>query len=307
MKKNIYLLLPLSIIATSCTPTNVSDISILCPTGAPSLAFYNYAEYENFETNSSPANIVSSMTENGTDFVVIDTIKGVSAINNGAPYKLAATITFGNFYLVSTGNDQNNTLDADDVIISFGKGQTPEKVFNLLYGQQYTNIHYVDNLQMAGKCLISKKTIDNSLDVDYVFVAEPVLTNCLKQNSDASIYHNIQELYKEKTNSEMIQASIFIKNTVNEDTYRYHLDSISKDIQKVLEEPTLLNKTVNSIGDEQFTNKFSIGANVAISCFNNNNSIGLGFKYAYENKQAIVDFCSLFNMEVTDNEILQIK
>ena len=74
---------------------------------------------------------------------------------------------------------------------------------------------YVDNVQMAGKSLISKKSSDGSIDVDYVFIAEPILTNCLKQNTDASIYYNIQDLYYKKTNSNLIQAGLFIKNSVN--------------------------------------------------------------------------------------------
>lgn len=307
MKKFKYIILPILLIASGCNNVNTDNVTVLCPTGAPSLAFYNHADDVNFQTNSSPANIVASMTENGTDFVVIDTIKGVSAIQNGAPYKLAANLTFGNFYIASTGNDDNNQLDKDDVIVSFGKGQTPEKVFNLLYGNDYTNIQYVDNVQMAAKSLISKKTADGSLNVDYVFVAEPVLTNCLKQNKDASIYANIQEIYQNKTNSGLIQAGLFVKNTVEKSVYKTYLNDLKEDVNALLSDSSLITTAVDKVGEESFTNKYSIGAQVAISCLNNNNSIGLGFKYAYENKESLENFCNLFNLGITENEILQIK
>ena len=307
MRINKFLILPLFLLLNSCNNTNNNDLNILCPTGAPSLAFYNHANNINFQTNSSPANIVSSMTENGADVIIIDTIKGISAIKNGAPYKLATNITFGNFYLAATGNDENNQLDKDDVIVSFGKGQTPEKVFNLLFGEDYTNIMYVDNVQMAGKSLISKKSSDGSIDVDYVFIAEPILTSCLKQNTDASIYYNIQDLYYKKTDSNLIQAGLFIKNSVNKSQYKSFLDDLNNDVNDLLNNPSLISSVIENIGEEEFTKKYSINSNIAISCINNNNSIGLGFKYACENKESLINFCNLFNLQITDDEILQIK
>ena len=92
----------------------MKTLKILCPTGAPAVAFYNYAKDSNFETNSVPKNIVSEMNQNSTkDIIVIDTVSGLKAINNGAPFKIASTITFGNFYIASTGNDDNNQFRVD--------------------------------------------------------------------------------------------------------------------------------------------------------------------------------------------------
>ena len=211
-KKNLLCLL--SVLAfTSCN--NTQDLTILVPTGAPSLAFYNYIDDVNFTSNNSPVNIASSMTKNGSDIIVIDTIKGIDAINNGAPYKLASILTFGNFYLVNTGNDTNNILDKDDTIILFGKNQTPDKMFSLIYGNDYSDVNYVSNVSEAATCLISKKTLDLSKDVDYVFVAQPALTNALNKNNEATIYANIQEEYKKITNNQLIQAGLFIKEDVS--------------------------------------------------------------------------------------------
>ena len=102
MKKKSLLCLLSFMLLASCN--NSENLTILVPTGAPSLAFYNHIDNVNLTSNNSPINIASSMTDNGNDIVVIDTIKGIDAINNGAPYKLAANLTFGNFYLASTGN-----------------------------------------------------------------------------------------------------------------------------------------------------------------------------------------------------------
>ena len=98
MKRNSYLLL--SLLLVGCNK-NVEDIQIISPTGAPSIAFYEQAGNKNFQTNGTPSNIVSMMTSSSDkDIVVIDTVSGIKAINAGANFKIAATITFGNFFCV---------------------------------------------------------------------------------------------------------------------------------------------------------------------------------------------------------------
>lgn len=297
------LLLSLILLCCSCNQTN-ENLTILTPTGAPALAFYNYLESDSFQSNSTPLNIVSSMTENGSDIVVIDTIKGVQTINNGAPYKLAATITFGNFYIASTGNDDNNTMDKEDEIVIFGKGQTPDKVFNLIYGSDY-NLNYVASVQEANKCLVSGKTLDLEKKVDYVFIAQPVLTNALEKNQNASIYANIQEEYKKVTGKGLIQASVFVKNSLSKNDTKNFLKSLNNDINDLLEDPNLLNDATKSMDQQIVSTKLGVATPLAIKTLNNNNSIGLGFKYACENKEDINNFISLFNLEINDEKIYQ--
>lgn len=302
MKKSLFTILPMLLIASSCK-VNTEDLTILTPTGAPAVAFYNHYYNENYVTNSSPINIVSSMTDNGSDIVVIDTIKGIDAIKNGSPYKLAANITFGNFYIASTGNDDNETMDKDDVIVSFGRGQTPQKVFELIYGTDYTNIEYVENVSQAAKCLQTKQTIDQSKNVDYVFVAEPVLTQSLKVNTDSKVYANIQEKYTEKTNKGLIQAGVFVKNSTDKNKVNKFLEDLNNDISNLLADSEVLTNTLKDVDNEAYVAKYGIGMPIAKQTISNNNKIGLGFKYASENKDNIKEFCKLFNLEVNDEEI----
>lgn len=302
MKKRNYFILPIILLTTSCN-VKTDDITILTPTGAPSIAFYNHYYNENYVTNSAPKNIISSMTENGSDIVVIDTIKGIDAIKNGSPYKLAANITFGNFYIASTGNDDNNTLDKDDVIINFSIGQTPQKVFELIYGTDYTNIEYVENVSQAGKCLQNGKNLDLSKDVDYVFVAEPVLTQSLQINSNASIYSNIQEEYQKITNKSLIQAGLFVKNSADKNKINKFLNDLNNDIDALILNSEVLSNTLKDVDNESYKAKYGIGMQIAKQTIKDNNKIGIGFKYASENLTNIQQFCSLFNLEVNDEEI----
>ena len=60
-----------------------TSLSIIAPTGAPALAFYNYAKVEKFETNSNPAEgILPLMVAGKKDVVVLPTNAGMQAIIN---------------------------------------------------------------------------------------------------------------------------------------------------------------------------------------------------------------------------------
>ena len=286
------------------TTTNYDPINVLCPTGAPSLAFYNHLMDNNFTTNSNPANIVSSMTKNGTDLVVIDLLKGIQAINNGAPYKLASCLTFGNFYIASTGNDNNETMDKNDNIVIFGKGQTPDYLFKYLYGEDYTNIEYVDNVQAAAKCLISGKNADMSKEVAYVFIAQPVLLQAMSQNEKVKVYANIQELYYEKSQSSMFQAGLFVKNDlVNKDVKTY-LSTLENDVNLLLgKDNETLNK-INNYDDDAFTNKYGVKKQIVAKTIDKN-LMGLGFKYVSEVKNDVNKLLKIYNLEIKDESIYQ--
>ena len=209
----------------------VEELKIVAPVGAPSIAFYNYAENTNFETNGTPSNIVAMMSsEGGADVIVIDTVSGINAIKNGADYALAATITFGNFYIAATGNDEDGVMSKDDNIVLFGQNQTPDLVWHYIYGNEYDeSISFVAAASDAASALQSGKDVEGN-DVDYVFLAEPALFASLKKNEKATIYADVQKLYSEKANSRMIQASVFVKNNLNDETVNNFLASLKKDI-----------------------------------------------------------------------------
>lgn len=304
MNKKILGLMVLMLPLTSCNNNSSADLTILTPSGAPALAFYNHYNNQNYVTNSDAQNIISSMTKNGSDIVVVDTISGMDAINNGSPYKLAANLTFGNFYIASTGHDDNNTMDKDDVIISFSNTKTPKAIFEYIYGSDY-NVTYVANPQQAAKCLQSKKTLDNLTDVDYVFIAEPVLTQSLSLNQDASIYANIQELYQEKSGQNMIQAGLFVKNGTDKKSVSDFLSTLNNDVDALIADSEILTSIFENVSNEDFQSKYGVGLPMAKKTIKNNNSIGLGFKYAVDNVDNIKSFCNLFNVSVDDENIYQ--
>ncbi len=308
MKKVLPLLSTLALLAgcASKGPTNL-EVSVLCPTGAPALAFYNYATDTNFETNANASEgILPLMLKGEKDVVILPTNAGVQAITKkSAPYKLAATITFGNVYLASTGHDADNTLNDGDYIILFSQGQVPDLLFHYVFGDTLdSNAHYVSSGTDAAKCLKQGKNItSNNEDVDYVLIAEPALQNVLNTTPNVKVAKNIQEEYKTKSNGlDIFQASVFINNNLDYSKAKSFLKQLEKDVKDGL-------KDVNKVKEglvkaENLTSKYGVpSVEVVEQTFANNNSMGLGYKNAKENKAAIDNFLSLFNIAETNEEI----
>ena len=323
MKKYIFPLLLASLTLVACQqPSKESKpegssvapnydrtaLSVVTPTGAPALAFYNYANLKNFETNSNPTNIVAMMAAGQKDVVVLPTNAGVQAIKGkDAPYQLAATITFGNFYIASLNNDENNEMDASDTILLFQQGNVPDKIFHYIYGDTFdANIHYVSAVSDAASALIAGQFVDaesgNNIVPNYVMVAEPVLTNVLSKKDTVTVYADMQAKYKEKSgNKDLFQASVFIKNNVEKELATSFLSSLKEDIEGAIANPSKLSAGMNKT--EAAQEVFGVAPTMAENVLKKNNGMGLGFKNAKENKEGIENFLSIFGITGIDEKV----
>ena len=288
-----------------------TSLSIIAPTGAPALAFYNYSGSERFETNSNPAEgIIPQMVTGQKDVVVLPTNAGMQAIlNKKAEYQIAATITFGNFYLVSMNNDTNKTLDADDTILLFQKGNVPDKVFHYVYGDDYnSNIHYVSAVSDAAAAVNAGFFADaetgNNIVPNYVLLAQPVLTTVLNKNADKgyAVYADMQAKYKEKSNNQaLFQASVFVKKSLDRKVVTSFLDSLKTDIDAAIKNPEVIQEALKDAQDAQTV--YGIAPAMATTVTKNNNGMGLGFERAINNKEAVETFLKLFGIEGFDEEV----
>lgn len=304
MKKRYYLLCTL--LLSSCN-VNHESIKIISPVGGPALAFYNQVDNPNFETNSTPSNIVAMMNSSSDyDIVVIDTVSGLKAIENGAPFKIAATLTHGNFFIAATGNDENKTMDKDDTIVVFGQNQTPDLLFNYIYGSDY-NIEYVGNVQDAAKCLASGKNVITKSTVDYVFMAQPALYSILNNQNvptytKSYIYASIQELYNQKSNNNIVQASLFVNNNSNSKLVKSFLNELESGLNDLIESPDILSDYLD-FNNEQVNSIYGGNFEASIELIKNDNKLGLWYKNAKDNKENIDKFIKLFGLNETDQEI----
>lgn len=312
MKKILTLLLCLTLFGCSNDNHENRPLSIVVPSGAPSLAFYNELNNSSFNTGDAQSILPELKSDNGSGIIVIDTVNGIKALNTGANYKLAATITFGNFYIAATGNDENGVMEDGDYIVVFSQGATPDLIFHYIYGNDLdSNLHYVQAVSDASTCLIKGinitddyKNADDKPYVDYVMIAEPALTAALSQNKNASVYSNIQEEYVKKSQGlQMIQASVFVSNKLSDSQINEYLNSLENIINALLKEPSLFSNATSELEDTEVKEIFGIpNSKIALKVLENN-SIGLGYKKAYDNKDAIDTFVSIFGMEETSEEI----
>ncbi len=314
MKKILLPLMITGLALTGCRPSQqlvycTTTLQVVTPTGAPALAFYNYAGLSNFETNSNPANITAYMAAESKDFVVLPTNAGVkSIIDNNLPYKLAATITFGNFYLVSMGNDDDeNGMDAGDTILLFQKNNVPDRIFHYVYGNDLNDaIHYVNAVSDAAQAALTGQFSDPNDGLtytpNYVLLAEPVLTNVLSKKQTVSVNADIQAKYKEVSgNKEIFQASVFVRNAASKENTDSFLKCLKKDIETAISDPSKMVEGMNK--DASPAETFGVAPAMAEAVLKKNNGMGLGFKYAKENKEAIETFLSIFNLKDIDEKI----
>lgn len=299
--KNKLFILPLVTMLSSCATPYQHNLTIITPTGAPALAFYNLAKDAGFETSSDAASIVPMMKQGLKDIVVLPTNVGVTAIvKQQVNYKLAATITFGNLFVAATGHDDDGVMDKDDYIILFQQGSVPDLIFHSVYGDTLNEgIHYVGNVQFASQCLMSGKDVTSANeDVDYVLIAEPAFTTVKSKKESVSEYANLQTSYKEKHGTDIFQASIFVKNGVDAKPF---LSSLEGDINSALANPDLIKEKTEGIEKPEVL--LGVAPEVAVNVTKNNNRMGLGFRYAKANKEGIDKFLSIFGLDATTEEI----
>ena len=313
--KKIFILLMILLMLVGCNSNKqenkitVEDLNIVSPKGAPVLAFYNQIDNEKYIRVTADAINALWSGDNSPEVMVVDLTSGINAINNGANYKLAAIITFGNFYLAATGNDEDKQLDKDDKIVLFGnENQLPNKIWHYLFSNEYDdNLIFVQDAQAAAAALSSGKDLENN-DVDYVFIAQPALFAALKNNDKASIYLDIQKEYKDKSGLDMIQAAVFVKNDVDNEVINTFLNNLETSINDAIGNPEIIMEGLSVYKDDEASAQYGFNPNVVLNVFKQKNALGingmgLGFKRAIDIKNDIDAFLNVFGIANSDEEI----
>ena len=312
MKKLLILAL-MPILLAGCnkkddaTNEDYKNLKIVVPTGAPAIAMSAFAELNGFETVTDPSTIVPLMASEQVDVAVLPTNVGVTAINvKKVPYKLLCTITFGNLYVASTGKDDDGVMDADDYIVSFQQGAVPDKIFHYVYGTDYDSaLHYVSGAADAAKCLKTGKNLaDESKQVDYVLLAEPALTKVLETTPAASVYADLQALYKTKSEGLILtQASVFVRSALDEKLVKNSIyKTINDSVNLMINSSSNITSYMGKVDDP--TTVFGVEPEYAVKTMDAGNKMGLGCKLASEIKSDINKFLTIFGVsEIADESI----
>ena len=306
--KKVFLLSLIPLVLCGCgRKDKYKDLRFVVPTGAPAIAMSAFAEIKGFETVTDPSTIVPMMAAEQVDVAVLPTNVGVTAINTKkVPYKLLCTITFGNLYVASTGKDDNGVMDADDYIVSFQQGAVPDKIFHYVYGTEFDSaLHYVSGAADAAKCLKTGKNLaDESKQVDYVLLAEPALTKVLESTPTASVYADLQALYKEKSEGLILtQASVFVRSALEEKVVKGAIyKTIEESVNQMIKKSSNITSYMEKVDDPATI--FGVEPEYAVKTMDAGNKMGIGCKLASEIKDDINKFLTIFGVsEIADESI----
>ena len=254
----------------SCSPETSSEessasseesegISLLTPSGAPTLAFYDMGSDENWVSTSDATSIPPSLKANEYDAIVFDGLNGLNVLKQGATnYKLAHWITGGNFYVVSTTHAAGDAFEGDETTLSFNQTGTASVAFNKLSREEWdwdyedSQVTYLDGVQKVMQTLVQ-----NPGSYDYYVIAEPVLTNAKNQlqakNVTLNTIYNIQTEWKDAGLGETIPAAglFFNVNSYAEkkDEMDAFLERTIERIDTAIEEPETVVAALNEYGD----------------------------------------------------------
>lgn len=274
--KSIFL--PLVAVALSACNNTYEDIIIrtISPAGAPTLAFYDQGNNENFVTNSAPSNVLAEFQTNYYNAIVFDSINALKTIkNNSLDFKLAKLITGGNYYLASIDKEEGVMPTSGDVVVSFGEGLIPDLVYRKLseYWQIDNTPYYVPSVSEALGVL--KTGLYASQDVDFVFIAQPALNIALGDQAAATygrvrVVKNIRSEWETYTGQTAIpQAGLFIREShyqLNPTVFEDYVDEMVARIDVAIDEPSVVKAAMDEYGDAATqAGKFGFNSNIMLT------------------------------------------
>ena len=204
-----------------------------------------------------------------------------------------------------SSEEPSSSEQKDPYVVLFQQNQIPDRIFKYVYGDQFSNIHYVSSAQDAARVgLTGKNEADNNAKVDYVLLPQPALTNVLANSTaNAKLYKNVQDDFIEKSGGlEITQASIFVNTNTNSALIDTFLDTIKRDIEAAVEQPSLLKEAVSGLSQIELTNKFGVGTPELLAKMVKDNAIRIGYKEAKTNKPAVDNFLKALKFTTNDTD-----
>ena len=227
----------------------LEKISVIMPTGTPSLALANYVK-EAKDADSADVSLVagadllkSAFINKDKDVIVAPVNLGAMMYNNYEAYVLYKTFVWGNLYLASK-NELTSINDLNEkTLVVFGQNSTPDIVFKAIM-QNYTDVNvtveYVDDVATANTMLASGKA-------EYIISAEPALTK-IKSKLGLNVI-DLQEEWKKISGSESYpQAAIFVlKDKLENKSVKNALNKMVASVNNAIANPSECAKNAVSI------------------------------------------------------------
>lgn len=203
---------------TSKEKENIESVMIY-PDGLPAIAmskFIDSSKIENlnikYEKQDTPDALLAELIKGESDFAIVPSNLALKVAEKKLDYKVAGTIGWGSFYLIST--EDINSLDEikSYEVYNTGKGLTPDIVTKKILEEKgidesNINFNYVSAASELAPLIISGK-------VKVAVVPEPVLSTIKVKNKNIKI---LLDLNKEWANTYKVdkgypQSTLLIKS-----------------------------------------------------------------------------------------------
>ena len=245
------------------------EYTIVSPDGAPALALAGLANNAQItETLKVSPTIVSSTLIKSeaikADFAIVPANMASIIYNTGEEYKMIASITNGNMFIVAKENDENFSLEnmKGKMLYTIGQGSIPAMI--LLATLKANNIPFeISETPVEGKVAIQycadgpalRTKIVSATSQVYGNLAEPAVSTFVKAGAMYKVA-DLQELWQQATSSSIkgyVQAVLIAKKSLCEEKPEVVNEVLSKitiDIGKVYLEPEKAREAIKSIYEE---------------------------------------------------------
>lgn len=283
LKPRIFALLASTIVLSGCQNPATDILDILAPVGAPSLALYSYATDSHFVTNASVPVIKAAFFDETTDIIIVDHQQGLKQITEqNADFSLARIITKGNLHLVGLNKAADAIPTSADHIISFGAASAVvNEVLFHLYPDIAPIVTFVASLSDIAPIMTLGQY--NQTAVDFVLVAEPLLSKVVSNSNGDIIYQpqiNLQTAWHDATALDGYpQAGLFVRNATYEakpELIEEFLLGIDQNITNLISNPAEVKIDIDENGDTTWqTNKFGIETTTMVTLQEVENRLGM--------------------------------
>ena len=290
----------------------LDDFSIISPANAPAATLMNLVGSKEAPNTSievtAPALVKSAIQTGSKDFVFFDSTTGLKV--GAANYKLVRMVTYGNLFLVSTGNDDNDTVDIDDNIFAYGENLVPGSVFKKLYPNQEDKSYAKEwGADVASTLPILTSGLYEGEKVDYIVSSYPVIYNAMQENPSLKIVENLSESFSTKFHTNGFpQAGLFINKAIEDDSTKVEainalLDIIDSNIADLVDDKA--NKTASYM--HQYSSEISVqqadfgfNENILKGCQENNS---LAFIKENPSIEELSSFNEILNIQISSSSL----
>lgn len=277
-----------------CQAKDTTPVEVLVPQGATATALLPlYGTETNVETVAGTDVISAELVKSDSkyDIIVAPVNLGAKLLEKGnSQYYLQSILTWGNLYIVSTGEE--------GTFAAFGEAAVPGKILSVTNPD--IEAVYFNSAQDVQAQLLSQKATSGLLAEPAVFAT---IKKASEQGIELSIKEDLQASYNElypSTKQGYPQAAIFVKKG-SEDKVKDVLKEIETfDNETAINDPT---KIVSIIDEQNLMDKIGVPAStIAMKTWENQN---IKYVDAKEVKEEVATFLNLFNITFKDDMLVK--